>query len=194
MTILQKPKQIRAFISINIPQYVQQSISKELKLFNTISDAELKTKIKFINPENYHMTIAFLGNTTLDKINKLIIDINASLQKYKNKIKCKITGLSGFPNNENARLLYCKVESEEIIGIAENIRKIVLRQGHNLDFSFKPHITLCRFKDKINLNINEIDIDKIKISFHIESVHLMQSLLSPVGAIYSKIETFNLIE
>ncbi len=180
---------IRTFLSVNLSDDEKISLSKRVNKFKILNYVKTQTKVKLINPLNYHLTIAFLGSVSTSQLKKLKSELNALILTLKKPIECKINGLGAFPNIKAARLIFLNIESKELMELAEKIRKIVIKNGFKLDHEFKSHITIARFKDKIELN----DLDNIHVSFSIDSFYLMQSILTSAGPLYSKLERFNLV-
>lgn len=85
------------------------------------------------------------------------------------------------------------MESEALKELAEKIRKIVNSYGFKLDHEFKSHITVARFRKKISIiNTEELSTDMMNAEFQIDSFYLMQSILTPAGPLYSKLDKFDI--
>ncbi|ARM76413.1 RNA 2',3'-cyclic phosphodiesterase [Acidianus manzaensis] len=176
---------MRLFIAIEIPQ-LQQISDILTKLKMTGAD------IKLVEPENIHITLAFLGEVENEKID--LIKDAMQILKFK-KFKIILRGMGAFPNLSRPRVVW--------VGIAEgftelrNIRNILIRELGNRkirpadDKDFVPHITLGRVRgpsnlanliDLINSNTNESFGD-----FIVDKVILFKSTLTPKGPIYDEL-------
>ncbi len=176
---------MRTFISVNLSDDEKVVLSKRINKFHILDYAKTQTKVKIIDPVNYHITIAFLGTVSKNQINFLKKELEFVVHNFK-PFLCNIKGLGAFPNIKAARLIFLNIDSAELQELAKQIRKIVVKKGFKLDFKFSAHITIARFKDKIELN----DLDNITVSFTTDSFFLMQSILTNAGPVYSKLEKF----
>jgi len=184
--IIKKNKN-RTFISVNLSDDERESLNIRINKFNILDFAKSKTKIRVINTNNYHLTIAFLGSVLDSKLDILKKELGFIVNNFK-PFECKITGLGAFPDLKSARLIFLKIESPELQELAKQIRKVVIRNGFKLDHDFKPHITIVRFKDLIELN----NLDEINAIFKVDAFFLMQSVLTAAGPVYSKLEKFGI--
>ncbi len=184
--IIQQKNKTRTFISINLSNNEKIVLSKRIDKFQVLMYAKTQTKVKIVDPLNYHITIAFLSSVSKTQLSILKKELEFVTHNFSKPFHCKIIGLGVFPNIKSARLIFLDVDSIELQELAKQIRKVVIKNGFKLDLEFKAHITIAKFKDKIELN----DLDKITASFSTDSFFLMQSILTNAGPIYSKLEKF----
>ncbi len=182
---IQQKNEIRTFLAVDLPEDLKLSLSKQIQQLNLIAYAKTQTKIRIIPYLNYHLTLSFLGNVSHEEIE--LLEEKLRLVKLDKPIKCKIIGLGAFPNIKAARLVFLRIESEELKELAEKVRKIVNSLGFKFDYEFKSHITIVKFKEKLELQ----DLEKFTASFSVPSFYLMQSVLSATGTLYSKLEKFD---
>lgn len=185
MKIQQKNK-LRTFLAVDLPEDLKLSLSKQVQQLKVIPYAKTQTKIKITSYLNYHLTLAFLGNVSHEEIE--LLKEKLSSIKLNKSINCKIVGLGAFPNIKAARLIFLRIESKELEVLAKNVRKIVKSFGFRIDYDFKPHITIIRFKEKIEL----LDLEELTAFFNASSFYLMQSILTSTGPLYSKLEKFDI--
>ena len=189
---MQNQKNVRTFISVDLPEELKISLSKKIRNLNIIKKSLFDRNCKLVAPLNYHLTIAFLGNTTKEELSLLSEDFRNNVKKRK-PIECKISGLGVFPNPRFARILFLNIESKELKELAQQIREILHSYGFKLDHEFKSHITVARFRKKISiLNLEELSTDLLNAEFNVDSFYLMQSILTPAGPLYSKLDKFDI--
>ncbi len=147
---------------------------------------------KWVKPENFHITLKFLGYVESSKID----DIKTSLRKILNtnyKETITLNGLGVFPNIDNPKVLYIDVKK---VNILYDLNSVVEEKLSFLGFEkekkpFKPHITIKRIKSKIDKEKFLTKFAKYKnYPFgNIKSfeVSLIESITLPSGAIYRKI-------
>jgi 2'-5' RNA ligase len=173
---------LRLFVCVWIPDGVKEKI---IKFQNEIK--ELPMDAKFVETENLHITITFLGYKDLKEIEKIKNGIIAALKGVE-KFNVKIKGLKIIPNENYIRVMGIGIGDEDN-NLANLIKKVAKQIGG--DYYEKQKITLCRVKkiyDKASMkkfiekNLN-IEIG----SFEINSVALVKSVLAKHGPVYETI-------
>ncbi len=120
-----------------------------LKINNTISIFGLEN-IKPIRPENYHLTLCFIGNTSKKQTDKIKVIVQDILEEhYNNDIDIVINGLDYFEEKDNLISLYLKFEeNQELINLNNKIKEALKNKNlYNLNRDFIPHITIARIKN-----------------------------------------------
>ncbi len=178
---------MRSFIAIELPEKIKSALSElqqELK--------KCGTDIRWIKPENIHLTLKFLGNIDEKDIDTIVKIIEGTCSRY-SVFELHISGVGVFPNVKSSRVLWVGVKGNEVFtGLQQEIESGMASLGFQRENrKFIPHLTLGRFKssqgkgallDKIQLHENTIFglID-------VKSVSLIRSDLSQAGARYSRI-------
>lgn len=180
----------RCFIAINLPESIKTALAKVVR---DLKNKNSSRAIVYVQPENIHITLHFLGNVAIEKLPELENAISEIAKAYKN-FEFSLDGFEAFPNFINPRVLYLGAKGD--VDIARKIQRDVGEKLFNLGFVLEerewvPHFTLARIKSKVRLDIN-IEIPKIK--FMVESIELMRSELSPSGPRYSIIESCKLMQ
>lgn len=173
---------MRVFIGIMTPQLKDSLI----RIQNEIK--KLPLKAKFVEPENFHLTLSFLGEKSEFEIEKIKENLER-ICKDKRKFEIKIEELAPIPNERFIRVIAFKVESEEMEEIAREIKKLI---GGDIK---PPHLTLCRVKWIENKRKVVEKLKEIKLSKYltIDSIQLIKSKLTPKGPIYSVLYSANLL-
>jgi len=133
---------------------------------------------KWVKEENLHLTWVFLGDV---KDEKPIIDKLQNISPLENEVGIEEMGYFGRP----PRVLFTKTEEKPLYNKAREFKET----GFDL-YRFKPHITLCRIK-----TIHDYKAYKEKLKGYREKalglilpeINLYQSVLSPKGAVYTKL-------
>ncbi|NOQ23750.1 MAG: RNA 2',3'-cyclic phosphodiesterase [Bacteroidales bacterium] len=174
----------RTFVAIKIP------ISKNTKeLLNEFKIILKDERIRWVEDNNIHITILFLGDTEESKINEISDKLTKALSGVKTfDISC--VGLGVFRSVFNPKALWFGIEkSNSLENIYRAIEEVMSSFGIVSEHrEFKPHLTIGRakiIKDKDRLrkllnNYKEIEIQKLKIS----QVYFYESKLTPQGSIY----------
>ncbi len=152
---------------------------------------------KWVEPQNFHITLQFLGDIT----ERQAIDVIKNLQEIaKRNIPFKLTykGLGVFPDTKKARVLWIGVSrgSEKLKNLAKNVERMNARVGiPPSPKGFVPHLTICRIKQYDRKVLNNLLNKYRTIEFGEEEVNriaLISSTLTSVGPIYTVVEEFHL--
>jgi 2'-5' RNA ligase len=152
--------------------------------------SKINSGIKWVEPENMHITFVFLGEVTESKVNDVIKSMNfiSSLGKF----SISIGRLGAFPSTERPRVLWIGVDNgkETLCEIARQLYENLSRNGFMLDNRFSTHITIGRVKQKIIFSPAHF-MEKSgacgatdAITMQINSVDLIESVLSAKGPVY----------
>jgi RNA 2',3'-cyclic 3'-phosphodiesterase len=178
---------LRCFIAIEIPEAIRGAIVGSID-----SLKESGADVKWVSPENIHITLQFLGETEETRIPLIKKALNKILLTY-SPFYIKIAGVGCFPDARRPRVIWVGTEgSQPVINlhgdIARGMAGLVYLEEER---SFTPHLTIGRVKS--NRNVRELlsKIDEIKevrfSDFEVRNITLMKSELRPSGPIYSSL-------
>ncbi len=176
---------IRSFIAVALSEPIVKKIEDlqdKLK--------ETKADVKWVKPDNIHLTLKFLGHISEKEIPK----INISLQKIGEAFipfSVFIEGVGFFPNAESPRVIWLGISkgSELLKEINKKIENDLSKIGFPREERiFNPHLTLgrCRsakHKDRLSKMVKKGDffIGELKV----EKLSLYKSILTPLGPVYT---------
>ncbi len=178
---------IRSFIAINLPAPAKRSLAAASVLWSG-----LDSKVKLVQPNQFHLTLAFLGSVAkieLPKIAEATAKEIADLPPF----SVEITGFGGFPNLHRARVVWLGVGAGEPIlqQLYQRVWTALTQLGFRTAEEYHPHLTVARIKrDQDPLDITKLGSDlqtKKWLQFPVTEVSLMQSDLSRKGAIYTEL-------
>ncbi len=182
---------MRAFISIELPEWVKKDIFKECeKIKNSGFIAG-----NFVNKNNLHLTLKFLGNISEELAEKIKTKLNEIDFK---KFDTQTGDIGFFPSEKYVRVIWVQLIADELKKLKDMIDKNLLEIGINSDDKdFSSHITVARVKklkdkDSFLRKIKELHIKKM--NFPIEKITFMKSELTRDGPVYKIIKEFNLKE
>lgn len=148
-----------------------------------------RNRFNWVKPENWHITLYFLGNTPESEITllqKLIEDSFASVEAF----STLVSGTGVFPHLRNPKVLWLGLEDLQLLMPAYARLGDLLRQnGFNIDSkSLKPHLTLARIKSLDFYSSFEYFLDQNRQltfgSVEISRVVLYESITTPRGPVY----------
>ncbi len=186
---------MRLFIAIQVPEYVKvcaAAIKDEL--------SQAGADIKWVEYENYHLTLKFLGEVEKKELVKLKEKLDKAARATA-PFNLAVSRAGCFPGRKNPRVLFLGISGQT---------DMALELGNRIDaglseLGFKPdhrrhfHLTLGRFRSQINkeklliLSENlQQEIDSR--AFQAAKFYLMESQLSKQGPVYQVIEELKLAE
>ncbi len=186
---------MRLFIAVQVPEYVKASAAA---LKNLLSQAD--ADIKWVEHENYHLTLKFLGEVD----EKKIVNIKEKLDKAARATAPFNLGLSRpgcFPNRKRPRVLYLGIsgQSNMFLELGRRIDAGLSDLGFKSDPRRQLHLTLGRFrsdnnKEKLLSLFDQLQQEIDLRAFRVGGFYLMESQLSKQGAVYEVIEIFKMAE
>ena len=182
---------MRAFIAIEINDAVRDNLLRAQERIGSKS-----AKIKFVERENFHVTLKFLGEideALAEDVKKALAEIARKHKKHRVRVK----GIGVFPNPNYVRVIWAGIEDDEgIKAIAKDVEREMRRLGFKKDKDFVAHITIGRVKfvrDKVELAMALKDLaDEDFGEFDVEAIELKKSTLTPKGPIYETVARFEL--
>ncbi len=186
------PETFRAFIAVDLPESVHSFLSQAqeaLKLYGF--------RVKWVRPQNIHLTLKFLGNTDGADIDKIVAAM-ALATKDCAVVSLAAKGIGVFPDIRRPRVIWAGLSGQ--LEILQDIQQTL--DGHLADLGFpketrgfKAHLTLGRVKGKIACDRLKAAIVKLKgiesKSFVVNRIILFKSELRPSGAVYTQVQGVN---
>ena len=165
--------------------WVPKSIREKIKILQK-EMADLPMKAKFVETDNLHFTVSFLGEKENSVIPRLKSTLDESVKNIE-KFDVKIEELKTIPSENYIRVIGVRVKNTN--KIANLIRSIADRIGGK--FYLEQKITLCRVKkisDKMSVQKFIESNKNVKIGeFQVDKVSLVKSTLTKSGPIYETI-------
>ena len=179
----------RAFIAIDLPENVRSSLGE--------AQAALRSggfRIKWVQPQNIHLTLKFLGNTDTADIDKIVAAMTLAAEDFA-ALPLAAKGIGVFPNMRRPRVIWAGLNGQ--IDILKALQQTL--DGHLAERGFpketrgfKAHLTLGRFKGKVAPARLQQVIDQLKgfesESFEVRQIILYKSELRPGGAVYTRVK------
>jgi len=179
---------MRVFIAISLPEDIKAKIFHN---FEKIKDANI-IKGNFVEKENLHLTLKFIGDVSEEKINQ----IDECLSKIKFKIFEAKIGKVGFFSNENhINVVWVEFVSDKVNELQKLIDFKLNELGFTREKDFSSHITAIRVKTIKNrdLFLSKVkDINLKNLRFEVKDFSLIKSELKREGPSYKLIKKFSL--
>ncbi|OHB74303.1 MAG: 2'-5' RNA ligase [Planctomycetes bacterium RBG_16_41_13] len=181
---------VRLFIAIEITDAVREKVSH---FQNDLKKAS--ADVKWVAPENLHITLKFIGNTDEEKIDEIVDVIHQSVIEIK-PFDIYYSGAGTFPAGKYPRVIFAGAmdSSGALASIYERLNRQLTELGIPYDeHTFDAHITVGRVKTHKNIKkLMECVHSYREFTFgqeNIDHLVLMKSDLTREGAIYTRVST-----
>jgi len=176
---------LRCFIAIGIPAQLQRNIGECIEILRT-HDAD----IKWVAPENLHLTLKFLGNTPDVLLPKIRESLAAVVSTYV-PFYIKLYGTGVFPNKKYPRVIWAGLQDADgMKNLQEGVERAMAFLGFKSeDREFNPHLTLGRVRaqGRMIMLVKELETFQNKEfgGVPVDRILLMKSELTPKGPEYT---------
>jgi len=159
-------------------------LKKELK--NTVlSEAD----INWQKNSDHHLTINFVGAMEPEQIEEMYVGIEQI--NFMSHLQIDLSAVSFFPNEESQLLVALARPTNQLQKIFERVDEVVTRIGFGSSLkTYRPHITLGRFKDKSRPQYSFEEFSEIDISSRINMLDVYESEFDQGRTNYSLLKSF----
>jgi 2'-5' RNA ligase len=183
----------RCFIAIELPPELKAELTR---LQNKLRSAPGGNSARWVASDGIHLTLIFLGNVPTDKI-PAIMQVIEEAARETPELRLEIDECGCFPNNRRPQVIWVGLSGD--IKILDELVNRLERSLARLGFKpegrpFTPHLTLARMRDTatpgerqaIGEAISKTKSD-VAVNLTVNGICLMQSELTPKGAIYTRL-------
>lgn len=181
------PEMLRTFIAVKVSQNKQLT-----NLLASIQNVLSHMPVKWVSPDNYHITLCFLGSTSVNQVEAITQAIQDTANRYE-PFNLSLAGFGYFGSADTPKVLWAGIEPNKTLGLlATDMGALARAAGFSLDEKpFSPHLTLARPKgsgyantmSKLKKEFGEIPLG----NYGITKIYLYQSILGKGGPIYKPI-------
>ena len=159
-------------------------LKKELK--NTVlSEAD----INWQKNSDHHLTINFVGAMEPEQIEEMYVGIEQI--NFMSHLQIDLSAVSFFPNEESQLLVALARPTNQLQKIFERVDEVVTRIGFGSSLkTYRPHITLGRFKDKSRPQYSFEEFSEINITSRINMLDVYESEFDQGRTNYSLLKSF----
>lgn len=183
---------IRSFIAIELPLGVKQ----ELTELESILKKRCPQVVRWVDPQSIHLTLKFLGDVDSERTEEINMGIDEATQNM-DPFNLTLQEVGAFPNLNRVNIIWVGATGE--LDKLASLQKQIESNMEQLDFpredrAFTPHMTLGRVRDyaspddrkKIGQILSQTTFTSSQ-TIKVEFVNLIKSVLTPAGAIYSRL-------
>ena len=179
----------RIFIAVRMPDEVIEKISR---ISNYFQKQTPKEALKWVETENLHLTLKFLGEVPEQMLTKAqpILSTVASKQR---PFIVDIAGLGMYPHARQPRVVWLGIGgAEPLIALHDQLDAALARIGLREETRpYNPHLTLARVRQRtsretagtVGKTLSGFKVDSLG-SFSVRDIHLVESQLTAQGPIY----------
>ena len=187
-------KKTRAFMAFTPPAQVAAEIK-------TLQQAlgRHRLNIKWVVPENIHLTLKFLGDITPDEIDAARQAAAQTTTALYSPLSVTLRGIGVFPNYKRPRVIWTGLSGETapLFEFQKNLDTNLENAGFKKESRpFKAHLTIGRIKSAMDGKTLgaalENFLDFQSKPFYLETFILYKSVLSPQGPTYTRLAEFPL--
>ncbi len=185
---LQEGEHVRSFIAVDLDKSLLPKICD-------IQSQILEGTIKFVEPENLHFTLKFLGDITDSKKEDVTKKLKEICSQF-NPFPITLKGVGVFPSLNYVKVIWAGVEGNHFFTLAKLVDSGMARLGFRQEKEVVPHLTIGRVKSAGNKSILKSQIEAFADteigSMTVTSVKLKKSELTRKGPIYTDVEDITL--
>lgn len=190
---------IRAFIAVDLPVEVKRALGQ---LTEVLSRQIPQGSVRWVKPEQMHLTLVFLGDTAQSKLPAIQTALDHVTARHP-ALTLQLGRVGCFPNCNRPRVIWVGLEEGEWETRKLESRRLEIgdlalaRLKADLDEALRPlgweperrpfraHLTLGRVKDSNKVRDVSWAADMPALAFAVTAVHLIQSDLRPIGPLYT---------
>lgn len=175
---------MRTFLALPCPSSFRPTLRELQEALSRRSD------LRKVDPENFHMTVKFLGDTSQNKLDTLDETFQSRLPTP-GPLRIRLENVGVFPSLESPSVGWVGIRSTQALRkLQQCVEELTVDQGFDpRDHEFRPHITLGRFnhgrrdKESILKWIKQHGEDDYG-NYEVPDLHLLGSKLTSNGPIY----------
>ena len=175
-------KLYRIFIAINLPDDTKEQLL-------AYRDRWPEIPARWTTKENLHLTLAFLGNTSDQALEKVCGAIKQIGERH-NPFSIEFTKIVYEPSKQAPKMIWALGDSPKLLALQKDVAQTLHAEQEQ---NFTPHLTLARLRafELQRMEPEEIpDInEEISFSFKVTSIEVMESKPRRSGAEYSIVQS-----
>lgn len=195
---------MRVFIAIDIDDKTRAAIADLQKQLNAKVDIK-KGDVKWVEPNNIHLTLKFLGEVDDAKLPE-IRGITKQVAAAHNKFTLALENVGSFPQlgsltggGRSAKVVCVGAGkgTDELLALQKDLEDRLEQAGYpKEEREFSSHLTLCRVRNP-KAGFKLADACKLFSDYKLGSIsadalYVYQSQLTPQGPIYTLLASFKL--
>lgn len=184
---------MRTFLALEISPAIRKSIGSVLQ---TLAQQVPDRAVRWVRPENVHLTLAFLGDLPVERIPRIQEAVDPAAAETP-PLRLSVGGLGAFPRPQAPRVIWMGVQeaSGRLEALQGRLEDGLRRLGWEPpEEPFRPHLTLGRVRRAARLS----DVERLAAALQTApsaelgsmvapEVIVFRSDLTPQGAVYTRL-------
>jgi 2'-5' RNA ligase len=184
---------VRTFIAIMLDGSLHNTLTEVVEKF-----ASSKASVKWVAPENTHVTLKFLGNVDEARLEEVYTACERATEGF-GPIELEMKAVGCFPTMNRPKIVWLGIErgTDLVKEIQQSIESELELAGFPSEQrEFTAHLTIGRVKGKEGISnlcrLLEEDRNVFIGSMRAEKISVMKSKTTPAGAIYTELKSIPL--
>lgn len=184
----------RVFVAIELPSHLRERIKDHI---DDLRDEFPKVRASWIREENLHLTLKFLGDTPVNRVEKLSQAAERAARSVA-PFEISIGGCGAFPPRGQPRVLWIGVKdlSGHLAALHQGLENECALSGFEREpRSFNPHLTIARVRAPAGsreLALAHAGSDFTPEAIKISALLVIRSELQPEGSRYTTVASHSL--
>jgi RNA 2',3'-cyclic 3'-phosphodiesterase len=179
---------VRLFVAVFPPLEIRE------KLHHAALNLPIEGAVRWVRPENVHLTLKFLGNAREEDLDGIVAATGSVCARHE-RFEATTSGFGAFPSARRARVVWAGVGegSERLRVLAEDLEAALEPLGFERERRpYAPHVTLGRARGRPVVLGEGVAAEPM--GFRVERVDVVRSVLREGGAFYEVLESRELAE
>ena len=185
-------KKIRSFLALDPPGEILREIASIQNRLRKLIQGD----IRWVRPEGIHLTLKFFGDVSGDDVANIATVVGKAAEGERS-FSLAVGGVGVFPDPHRPRVLWLGMNGdvERLQVFQKELGQALLQIGFpREERPFRPHLTLGRIRTSKGLiglaRALEREAEYTAGQFIASGLSLIQSELTPRGAIYTRLKGF----
>ncbi len=179
---------MRIFVAVFPPPEVRGALSGAARELPVVGE------IRWVRPENVHLTLKFLGDVSEDDLDRVAEALELVRLRHA-PFEAGLSSFGAFPSTRRARIVWAGIGegSERLRALARDVEASLEPLGFEReDRAFVPHLTLGRARGR-SVALEAVEAPSAIPGFTVCNVELVESVLGG-GSAYATLATYLLSE
>jgi RNA 2',3'-cyclic 3'-phosphodiesterase len=181
-------RSLRLFVAFDVSPEAADAVGRAIEPWR-----EELPAARWIPPENWHVTLKFLGQTW-PRLERWVSERVAEAAGTAHPVTTRLTGLGSFPSPTRGRVLWAGIDDEpgDLARIAASLDDLLETEFRPERRPFSAHLTVARSDPPLRLPSPFAETPLDPVAFTVDRLVLFRSHLRRPAPRYEPLQTFRL--